>query len=65
MSVYRQVLIDSPRVVLPGLPIASETSQRTVGPVDTKAYQVCACTSGKLFVTPSEGSCVADGSTCQ
>ncbi|XP_043190317.1 zeta-sarcoglycan-like isoform X2 [Amphibalanus amphitrite] len=59
------IRIDSPRVMLPSLPIASTTSQLNLNPVDTKAYQVCACTSGKLFVTPAEGSCVADGTTCQ
>ncbi|KAF0303148.1 Zeta-sarcoglycan [Amphibalanus amphitrite] len=59
------IRIDSPRVMLPSLPIASTTSQLNLNPVDTKAYQVCACTSGKLFVTPAEGSCVADGATCQ
>ncbi|XP_037075682.1 zeta-sarcoglycan-like [Pollicipes pollicipes] len=60
------VRIDSSRVLLPGLPIASPSSQRPLGPTgDAKAYQVCACTSGKLFVTPAEGSCLVDGATCQ
>ena len=34
------------------------------GEQEQKAYQLCACPNGKLFLAESEGICVADVYTC-
>lgn len=59
-----QLLLDSSRVLLPSLPLATTTSSPTSSLRDSAVYQVCVCTSGRLFLSPATASCLARPSIC-
>ena len=51
-----QVVLDSERVSLSGIPVAAGSDSGG----QLQVYEVCACASGKLFLVPA----TADGPTC-
>jgi len=59
-----QILLDSPSVLLPKLPLASSFTHATSPGPDPSVYQVCVCSTGRLFLAPSSSSCMARTAIC-
>lgn len=57
-----QIELVSQRVLLPDLPMA-KLSSSALGPLPT-VHQVCVCSSGHLFLSPSNGPCLARPQIC-
>jgi len=48
-TLFLQVVLNSDEVILPGLPREAESTNGV--------YEVCACSNGRLYLTPSTASC--------
>jgi len=57
-----QIQLVSQRLLLPNLPLTKSTSA-ALGPLPT-IHQVCICSSGSLFLSPSNGPCLARPQIC-
>jgi len=59
-----KIVLDSPSIHLPRLPLASNYTQSTNPSPNNVIYQVCVCTSGRLFLAPASSSCLARPAVC-
>lgn len=55
-----QILLDANTIQLGGLPLGVYTASPSQASQEQAVYEVCVCPSGKIYLSPAEGS-----STCQ
>jgi len=59
-----KIMLDSPSVHLPRLSLASNYTQTPNPSLNNVIYQVCVCSSGRLFLADASSSCLARPAVC-